>query len=156
MTGMKALLAPFYRIQRWLWRIFRPRTRGVKVMLFNDAGEVLLVRNTYGRTDLFVLPGGGVHPFEAPEAAARREVKEEVACAVEGLVPVSIHVSAVEGKRDTVHLYRARAVGDVRVDGFEVAEAHFFALDALPPKVSPATLRRIEEHRGLRAVEAAW
>jgi 8-oxo-dGTP pyrophosphatase MutT (NUDIX family) len=69
------LLDLLYRLQRQLWRLFRPRTRGVKVMLFNDAGEIMLVRNSYGRSDLFLLPGGGIRPFEAPAAAAAREVR---------------------------------------------------------------------------------
>ena len=64
------LLDPLYRLQRLVWRVLRLRTRGVKVMLFDQAGALLLVRNTYGRTDLFVLPGGGVHRFEKPEVAA--------------------------------------------------------------------------------------
>lgn len=153
---MKRLLIPLYGLQRRLWRLLRPRTRGVKVMLFDDAGALLLVRNTYGRTDLFVLPGGGIHMFEKPAAAAAREVKEEVDCGVEGLAFVSTFVSASEGRRDTVHLYRARAAGAVRADGFEVEEARFFALDALPDNVSPATLRRIAEYRGEREVSAAW
>jgi ADP-ribose pyrophosphatase YjhB (NUDIX family) len=145
-----------YRLQRRLWRVFRPRTRGVKVMLFSEAGELLLVRNTYGRTDLFVLPGGGVHMFEAPERAAAREVREELGCGVADLAFVATYASTHEGKRDTVHLYRARIAGPVRIDEVEVAEARFFALDALPDKVSPATLRRIEEYRGARAVSEAW
>ena len=64
--------------------------------------------------------------------------------------------SASEGKRDTVFLYRARPTDPVRADGVEVAEARFFALDALPAAVSPATLRRIDEFRGQRAVDEAW
>lgn len=150
------LLAPLYRVQRLVWRVLRPRTRGVKVMLFDEAGALLLVRNTYGRTDLFVLPGGGVRPFEQPESAARREVKEELGCGVDGLVFLSSHRSAHEGKRDTVFLYRARPLDPVRADGIEVAEARFFALDALPASVSPATLRRIDEFRGLRAASDTW
>ena len=134
----------------------RPHTRGVKVMLFNDAGEIMLIRNSYGRSDLFVLPGGGIHPFEAPAAAAAREVKEELNCAVAELAPVSTHVSAAEGKSDTVHLFRARAAGPPRADGVEVAEARFFPLDGLPPTTSPATARRIAEHRGTSPVSATW
>jgi ADP-ribose pyrophosphatase YjhB (NUDIX family) len=153
---MQRLLDPLYRLQRRLWRVFRPRTRGVKVMLYNHAGELLLIRNSYGRKDLFVLPGGGVRPFEAPAAAARREVREELGCGVEALAFVSTHGSQLEGKRDTVHLYRATAAGAVQADGFEVTEARFFPLDALPGNVSPATLRRIEEHRGTRPVSEAW
>jgi 8-oxo-dGTP pyrophosphatase MutT (NUDIX family) len=125
-------------------------------MLFDGAGDLLLIRNTYGQTHLFVLPGGGVHPFERPEAAAAREVREEVGCAVDGLAFVATYRSSFEGKSDTVHLYRAGVSGEVRADGVEVAEARFFALDALPDTVSPATLRRIAEYRGERAVSEAW
>ena len=153
---MRWLLDPLYRLQRRAWRILRPRTRGVKVMLFNASDELLLVRNTYGRKDLFLLPGGGVRPFEAPEKAAAREVKEELGCGVEALSFVSLHASSFEGKRDTVHLYRARVAGTVRADGIEVAEACFFALENLPDSVSPATLRRIAEHRGERAPDGRW
>lgn len=39
-----------YRAQKLLWRLFRPHTRGVKVMLFNADGEILLIRNSYGAT----------------------------------------------------------------------------------------------------------
>lgn len=150
------LLAPLYRLQRLVWRVFRPRTRGVKVMLFDEAGSLLLVRHTYGRTDQFLLPGGGVRPFEQPEAAAVREVREELSCGVVDLAFVSTHISAFEGKRDTVWLYRARVDGEIRVDGVEVEEARFFPLDGLPDTASPATRRRIEEVRGVRTVSEAW
>jgi ADP-ribose pyrophosphatase YjhB (NUDIX family) len=153
---VRILLAPLYRVQRLIWRVFRPRTRGVKVMVFNQAGELLLVRHSYGNKALFMLPGGGIRPFEAPERAAVREIGEELGCGVEDVVFVSLHASAQEGKRDSVHLYRARAAGPVRIDGIEIDEARFFPLDALPPTVSPATLRRIAEYRGERAVSEAW
>ncbi len=150
------LLAPLYRLQRMVWRVFRPHTRGVKVMLFDQAGSLLLVRHTYGRTDQFLLPGGGVRPFEQPEKAAAREVREELSCGVKELVHVSTHQSAFEGKRDTVWLYRAQVEGEVRADGVEVQEARFFPLNALPDSTSPATLRRIDEVRGLRDVSETW
>lgn len=150
------LLAPLYRIQRLVWRVVRPRTRGVKVMLLDETGAVLLVRHTYGRTDQYLLPGGGIRPFEQPEAAARREMREELNCAITDLAFVASYLSTNEGKRDTVFLYRARPTDPIRVDGVEVAEAGFFALDALPETVSPATLRRIDEMRGARAVSESW
>ena len=153
---MRGLLAPLHRIRRLVWRVLRPRTRGVKVMVFNQADEVLLVRHNYGNTALFMLPGGGIRPLEAPERAAVREIREELACALAELVFVSVHASTHEGKRDTVHLYRARVAGEVRIDGFEIAEARYFALDALPASVSPATRRRLAEHQGERQVDGAW
>jgi 8-oxo-dGTP pyrophosphatase MutT (NUDIX family) len=150
------LLAPLYRLQRVVWRVLRPRTRGVKVMLFDEAGSLLLVRHTYGRTDQFLLPGGGVRPFERPEAAAVREVREELGCGLVDLAFISTHLSAFEGKRDTVWLFRALVRGEVCVDGIEVEEARFCQLDALPASTSPATLRRIEELRGERPVSKTW
>lgn len=153
---MRFLLAPLYRLRRLVWRVVRPRTRGVKVMVFNEAGELLLVRHSYGNKALFMLPGGGIRPFEAPEAAAVREIREELGCALDGLAFVSVHETQKEGKKDTVHLYRARAAGPVRIDGIEIDEAGFFPLDALPPTVSPATLRRIAEQRGERDADGSW
>ena len=153
---MRRLLVSLYPLRRVLLRLLRPRTQGVKVMLFDEAGALLLVRHTYGRTDHYLLPGGGIHMFEAPAAAAAREVREELGCAVADLAPVSLHASSSEGRRDTVHLFRARALGAVRPDGVEVAEARFFALDALPAATSPATRRRIAEYRGERAADGRW
>src|SRR5690242_6020673 len=123
---MRHLLAPLYGVRRLLWRLLRLRTRGLKVMLFNPAGELLLDRHSYGDTDLFLLPGGGVRPFEAPARAAVPVIREELGCGVDGLALVSVHASSHEGKRDTVHLFRASPVGEVRIDGVEIAEARFF------------------------------
>jgi 8-oxo-dGTP pyrophosphatase MutT (NUDIX family) len=144
------------RLKKLVWGTLRIRTRGVKVMLFNAAGEIMLIRNSYGRPDIWVFPGGGMRPFESAGAAAAREVREEVGCEVAGLRFVSSHFSRSEGKRDTIRLFHALAVGDPEADGFEVEEARFFALDALPAETSPATLRRIEEYRGERAADGRW
>ena len=124
------------------------RSRGVKVMVFNKRGELLLIRNSYGSTDLYLLPGGGIGWFETPAAAAVREVKEEVGLDVHGLARVSTHFSTREGRGDTIHLFRASCDGKPAIDGLEVEEARFVRLDDLPENVSPATLRRIAEHRG--------
>lgn len=153
---MSALLQLAYRAQKQLWKLLRPRTQGVKVMLFNDAGELLLIRNSYGRGDLFVLPGGGVRPFEAFDAAARREVREELGCTAEGLALISTHYSTAEGKRDIVQLFSAKAAGGLVADGREVAEARLFPLDALPASTSAATRRRVEELLGIRWIEQEW
>ena len=145
-----------FRLRRAIVGGLRLRTRGVKVMLLSEAGEVLLIRNSYGRSDLWVLPGGGIRPWETPEGAARREVEEEVGCAIARLAFVSHHRSASEGKRDTIHLYRGLAIGEPRPDRFEVAEAAFFALDALPASLSDATRRRVDEHLGRRDPDGGW
>jgi hypothetical protein len=48
---------------------------------------------------------------------------------------VSTHFFASDGKRDTIYLFRARAVGRTKHDNFEVEEARCFAMDALPPNI---------------------
>ena len=153
---MRVPIQILFRVKRGLLRVLRWRTRGVKVMLFNAEGELLLIRNSYGRSELYLLPGGGIRPFETPAAAAAREVMEEVGVAVERLTALSTHVSRAEGKSDTVHLFTAFSAEIPKADGIEVEEARFFALEALPEAVSPATLRRIAEYKGERPVERAW
>jgi hypothetical protein len=61
---------------------------------------------------------------------------------------VTTHFTSSEGKRDTVHLFEAKLVGTPRADRLEVIEARFFALDALPETISPATARRLAERTG--------
>jgi 8-oxo-dGTP pyrophosphatase MutT (NUDIX family) len=153
---MKKLVQLLYRLRRGLIGLLRLRTRGVKVLLLNAEGELLLIRNSYGDSKAFVLPGGGIRPFEAPAAAALREVREEVGISAERVTPLSVHQSRAEGKRDTIHLFSAYSADPPKPDSFEVEEARFFPLDALPETVSAATLRRIAEFRGERPVDAAW
>jgi 8-oxo-dGTP pyrophosphatase MutT (NUDIX family) len=64
-----------YRLLLGVWFVFRPRRRGVFVAVWHD-GRVLAIRNSY--RDWLALPAGGVRRGETPEAAARRELAEEV------------------------------------------------------------------------------
>lgn len=153
---MSAAMQILHKLRRLALRLFRIRTRGVKVMLFNAKGELLLIRNSYGQTHLYLLPGGGVGRRETPEAAAAREVLEEVALETRQLALVSKHFSGAEGRRDTIHLFSAKAEGEPVPDPKEVAEARFFPLDRLPEGVSNATLRRIAEYRGERQADGSW
>ena len=140
-----ALPSVVHRVRRFALRLVRWRTRGVKVMVFDRGGRLLLVRHGYGVIRHWMLPGGGVHRGEAPPDAARREVREEVGCTLDRVEPMATFEARAEGRRDTVHLFRATTDSVPVPDGREVIEARFFALDALPADVSPATLRRIAE-----------
>lgn len=145
-----------YKVRRAILGALRIRTMGVKVLLFNPDGEVLLIRNSYGDTGRFLLPGGGVGRGESAAEAAIREVREELGVAAEQLEHAWTYQSTAEGKRDTIHLFRAVVSDPIRIDQLEVVEARFFALDALPETVSPATLRRIREVSGERAFDGSW
>lgn len=145
-----------YWLQRTLWRLARPRTSGVKVLLFDSDKALALIRNAYGRSDLFVLPGGGIRLFEKPQAAAAREIREELGLEAKEIVLCSVHHSSAEGKRDIIYLFTAKARGELSIDQREVAEARFFGLEELPETTSPATRRRIDEFLGLRRADGKW
>lgn len=153
---MRILLQIAWRLRNVLYRVLKVRTRGVKVMVLNEREELLLIRNSYGPTHLWVLPGGGIKRGEKPEDAAAREVREEVGLEVGELRFAGCHANDGEGKRDTIHLFTARADGEPQIDPFEIAEARFFALDALPETVSGATRRRIAEYRGQAQPNGRW
>ena len=153
---MRALMQFAYLVRRTLLGVLRIPTTGVKVMVFNPAGRVLLIRNSYGETGRFLLPGGGVGRREEPRDAAVREVREEVGIEIAAVELVGTFQSTAEGKRDTIHLFRATTAGDIAIDNLEVVEARFFAVDALPDTVSAATRRRIEEVSGSRQATGRW
>lgn len=153
---MRPLIDLAYRVRRRAMALLRWRTRGVKIMAFDAAGRLLLVRHRYGRSDLWLLPGGGIARGESADAAALRELAEETACEARAVAFVGTFLAQGEGRRDVVHLFRGVTSDTPVPDGVELAEARFFALTALPANVSPATSRRIAEWLGDRAADGRW
>jgi 8-oxo-dGTP pyrophosphatase MutT (NUDIX family) len=115
----------------------------VKCVLKRD-GQVLLVRHTYG-PDRWELPGGGVKRREEPSAAARREVHEELSIDVEEWRYLGELFARVDGKRDRVWCFSCE-IGDgaIEPDHVEIAEAHWFAHDRLPPDRARHVARILE------------
>ena len=94
----------FPRARLW-WRLRQRPHQGALVAAYVDAA-VLLVRSSYRAEWSF--PGGGVRPGEAPEAAAGRELAEDIGLTA----PVLIHASAIagtwDGQPDRVHFFEVR------------------------------------------------
>jgi putative (di)nucleoside polyphosphate hydrolase len=55
-----------------------PYRRGVGIMLFNAAGEVLVAQRIDMPSEAWQMPQGGIDEGETPESAAWREMNEEV------------------------------------------------------------------------------
>ena len=72
---MNVITRLLHRINRLRWRITKPITVGVRLLLVRER-TVLLVKHTYHRR--WYLPGGGVCKGETLEDAARREAAEEL------------------------------------------------------------------------------
>lgn len=146
------------RAARLVWRVTRPRTIGVRAVLLDAEGRVALVRHTY--IDHWYLPGGGVKKGESVHAALFRELKEEVGIAHATIERVlGVYHSRLEGKDDHIVVNVARAGADdmlVRADRLEIERVGWFAPDALPPSLSPATGRRLDEYRRGVTGGGAW
>ncbi|MEO3775307.1 NUDIX domain-containing protein [Micromonospora sp. B11E3] len=103
--------------------------------------ELLLVRHAYGPTELWALVAGFVEAGESLEAAAQREVAEEVGLAIGRPAYVDSQPWAMSGPGTLLAGFTATAADPAAepvVDGRELAQARWFPLDALPPELPPA------------------
>ena len=77
-AALHRALLPLAHVVRHRWRRWRKvPIAGVSIIITNIAGDVLLLKHSYGPS-VWALPGGGLGRGEDPEAAARREVREEL------------------------------------------------------------------------------
>ncbi|HEY2710277.1 MAG TPA: NUDIX domain-containing protein [Caulobacteraceae bacterium] len=143
--ALQPFVWPLYQVYS---RLFRSATLGVRGLVLNEAGEVLLVEHTYMRG--WFLPGGGVEAGETIEAAVVRELEEEAGVRVIGRPKlVSVHANHRVFRGDHVMLYRVDewAPCTPSQQG-EIAAIAWFAPDQLPPGATPGTRRRIAEALG--------
>jgi 8-oxo-dGTP pyrophosphatase MutT (NUDIX family) len=148
-TVSRRLLHSWFRLTRGL-------TLGVRVAVSDGEGRILLVRHTYAPGWLF--PGGGVERGETAVAAAQREVAEEAGIiATGGLRLFALYANEENFPGDHIALYVLEDFEQQpRTSSLEIAEAGFFARDALPEGVTGGTLRRLAEMAGEREVEETW
>ncbi len=132
----------------------RGMTLGVRGLVVDGEDRVFLVRHTY--LPGWYLPGGGVERGEDIVQSLSRELHEEANIAIAG-EPELFGFYAHTG-RDHVALYVVRSFtqsGPKERDR-EIAEAGFFALDALPDDATRATRARVAEFRGLAPKARRW
>lgn len=130
----------------------------VSAIIINDAGKILLAfhldRQVWGTI------GGAIDPFEKPEEAVIREVKEETGLTVEVERLVGVFsgpeflVEYPNGDR-TVYLavaYLCRIIaGEPQPDGEEVSDIRYFSLSELTGLPMPAHVQILVQ-AGMKAI----
>jgi len=128
-----------FGMRSW-WYITRPKTAGVKVVIIHE-NKILLIKTTYGYK--YSLPGGGIKRNETPEAAIKRETREEVGILLNEVIELPSFVTHEEYKEDTVHsFYSEVKTRDCKLDLFEIDKAEWYPIDNLP-KTGPVTAKII-------------
>ena len=131
-----AEVLPSYTRIAW-WGLVAPRARAplhVVQGVVLDEGRVLLTV----RVDLrgWELPGGGTHPGESDEAAARREVLEETGLEVEIVRRVGDYVRS-GFLPHTARVFLCRPVGGALRPSPETPRVRWFDVAALPVTLFP-------------------
>ena len=113
------------------------------------SGAILMLRHHYGPQN-WSLPGGGVKRGEDAEAAALRELKEEVGIDAEKLRLVEVIEDEVSGSPHSCHLYTVTCDQHPAADNREIAEAKFFPAHSLPEPMSSQARARLHAWREWR------
>jgi 8-oxo-dGTP pyrophosphatase MutT (NUDIX family) len=124
---------------------------GVRGLVFDEQGRVLLIRHSY--LPYWHFPGGGVEYGETAPEALRRELVEEGGVALSGeprLLGLFHHPDWTRG--DHVAFFEAGPwTPCARRWGLEIEAAEFFPPDALPPDAHPSVVQRFAERSGAPA-----
>lgn len=127
------------------FRVSRPMTLGVRGVVTDGDGRVLLVRHTY--VDGLFFPGGGVERGEPAREALRRELEEEAG--VRPGVPgelVGVYSNHHAFRNDHVLLYLVKDWVPVQPNnGGEIAEIVWCDPLRPPDGVTAGTARRLAE-----------
>ena len=132
-------------------------TLGVRAVVIDEAGAVMMVRHGYIAGWHF--PGGGVGPGESCLSAMKRELEEEACVELAGEPRLhGIFYNDRSSRRDHVAVYEVRAfrITGERKPNWEIREARFFPLDALPPDASPASRARLAEIVDRAPIAELW
>ena len=150
-------IEPFSRPFFFAWsRMSRGMTLGVRGVVTDGEGRVLLVKHTYLAG--WWLPGGGVDRGETTQTAVVRELREEAGVIARSAPRlVSIHLNERFFRGDHVLIF---AVDDYdlteRTSHGEIAEIGWFSPEALPEDAHRSTRARLAEIFGQAPADPEW
>lgn len=119
--------------RQWISRSIQTKfTISAAGIILNDKDEVLLLDHVLRPDSGWGIPGGFMEMGEQPEAAFRREIREET-----GLELHSVKLHRVRTLRRHIEvIYIARGVGEAEVKSREIRKLAWFAIDDIPKEMS--------------------
>lgn len=135
---IKNLVLP---IRRLYWLIFHPKTYGVKAIIPNpkNYNQILLIRNSYDKYDLWNIPGGGYNPKKETAIEANiREIREELSVRPFKIKKLGEYKTISEGKDDNVSIFLSYIKSDKFKLSYEISEIMWLSIDEID-KISNIT-----------------
>ena len=132
------------RLKRWTLLLTHTRfvvTAGAVIR--DNEGRVLLLKHRFRPGTGWGMPGGFVEKGEQPEAALRRELREEVGLEIEKVELFTTRTFKAPKQIEIV--FRCQAIGDTDRLSFEIQKAAWFSPGELPeelPKDQAQLIRR--------------
>jgi len=143
--------------QIW-FRLSRPMTLGVRAIVENEHGQILLVRHSY--TPGLYLPGGGVEQGEPARQALERELIEEAGIQLTGAAELcGIFSNHAIFRNDHVLVYHIRAnawASCAATQSGEISEILWCDPLAPNPDITPGNRRRLAERYNGQPISAFW
>ncbi|MEX3932347.1 NUDIX domain-containing protein [Paraburkholderia phymatum] len=119
-----------FPLARAWWHLRRPRHEGALVAIYVGRA-LLLVKSSYRAEWSF--PGGSIKAGETPDAAAQREMEEEIGLSSYPLLPAGSVCGTWDGRRDRVHFFELHleCIPELRLDNREIIKAQLASPEEL-------------------------
>jgi 8-oxo-dGTP diphosphatase len=119
----------------------RKFTASVGVIITNREEKVLLLEHILRPGSGWGIPGGFIEHGEQPEAAVRREIREETGIELESLKMLRVRTI----NRHIEFLFRAESNQTAAVKSREIRSLGWFAVDEMPAEMSPIQKLTVEK-----------
>ncbi len=158
LDAVRGALEPLVRrVLHVYWRFARGMTLGVRALVIDEGGRILLVKHSYVRG--WHLPGGGVEAGETMIDALIRELAEEAN--IEPTAPPILHgifFNERVSRRDHIVVFVLRDFRQTTepAPNAEIIAHGFFSLEDLPNDTTAGTRARIIEVLGGVPATERW
>ncbi len=139
------------QVRRWGVLLTESRfTVTAGALVTDEAGRILLLQHRYRPGEGWGIPGGFILPAEQPEAAIRRELREEIGLEVDS-VEIAF-VRALERYNQIEIIFRCSSKTAFQPQSREISRAEWFAPGVFPQSLSNDQRQLIERALNLKPV----